>query len=118
MRPVRPGRMRDRVTLQRKVRTGQATNGADQFAWEDAIVGVSAEVVCGQSREFTDAQQTMGELSHLVKIRYIPSIPPQRLAGMRVIYYGQVLEQVAPPIDRENRKREVTLYTKEIFDHE
>lgn len=107
---MRAGRLRHRVTIQQKV---EAVNGFGEriVSWS-TVANVSAGVEPLRGREFFDAEQVQAEISHRVIMRYRPGIN----STMRLLYKGRVLHIQAPPIDVDERHRELQLMCREMPD--
>ena len=100
---MRAGRLRHRVTLLRPEISRDAL-GTPQTTWIDAgAVWAGVEPLRG--REFHAARQEYSDVAVRVVIRYRAGIG----ADWRVDYDGRVLELVAPPINPDERNRELQL---------
>lgn len=103
------GDLRHRITLQECV-SGQDEAGQPVQEWQDvATVWGAVEPLRG--REYFAAQQVQAEVTTRIRIRYRKGIRPE----MRVLYDGRIFQIVAPPIDPEERHREIHLMCKEVF---
>lgn len=106
---MNPGALRHRVTIQ-KPREGQSRAGQPVQEW-DEVATVWAAVEPLRGREYWAAAQVQAEATTRVRIRYRKGIRPD----MRVVYGGRIFQIVAPPIDPEERHREIHLMCKEVF---
>ena len=107
---MRSGRLRHRVTIQQPV---VAVNGYGEriTTWSTvAIVWAAVEPLRG--REFFDAEQVQAEISHRVVLRYRSGIT----STMRLLHKGRVLHIQSPPIDVDERHRELQLMCREMPD--
>ena len=97
-RVITAGRLTNRITLQRKVASGQDDYGAPQTTWADvATVWAAVEPLTG--REFWAAQQVQSEASILIIIRYRSDVTPD----MRAVMDSRTFSIMAPPIDWRER---------------
>lgn len=111
---VEAGRLRHRVTLQRRVES-QGSTGEVTWTWQDEDV-VWAAVEPIQGREFFASQQVQAEVTTRIRIRYRPNIDAKMRvkhvtdAGSpgAVVYYG--IEAVINP---KHRRRELQLMCRE-----
>ena len=102
---MRAGNLRHRVTIQQPVvdsSWGGTTN------WEE-YVEVWAAVEPLRGRELLAAQQVQSETTAKVTIRYVAGVT----AKMRILHGSRIFELTAPPIDPEERHRELQLMVKE-----
>ena len=104
---MRIGKLRHRVTIQRPA--DELDPLGAPVGWIDvATVWASIEPLRG--REFWAAQQVNAEQTVKVGIRYRPGVT----SAMRVLHGSRIFELVAPPIDPENRHRELVLHCREV----
>jgi SPP1 family predicted phage head-tail adaptor len=78
-----PGKLNQRVTLQRRA-AGADAMGQASGAWED-VATLWAQVLPLRGREFFAAAQVQQELSIKVTIRYRADVAP----SMRLVWQGQ-----------------------------
>ena len=93
---IRPGALRERVTVQ--IASG-STNalGETTFAWTDST-SVWASVEGLSAREVLLSGQQQTEMSHRVRLRYLPGLTQQ----MRFAWRGRTLE-IASLLGHNNR---------------
>ena len=102
---MRAGSLRHRVTIEQPV-VDTAWGGAT--TWEEfATVWAAVEPLRG--RELFAAQQVQSETTAKVTIRYVAGVT----AKMRILHGSRIFELTAPPIDPEERHRELQLMVKE-----
>ena len=104
---MRIGRLRHRLTLQRRTSSENAFNEASTSYTTIATVWGAVEPISG--REFFAAQQTQSEITHRVTLRYMPGIT----ADDRILWMDGGRERLfdikSPPIDRDERHRQIEL---------
>ncbi|MDB4952079.1 MAG: head-tail adaptor [Gemmatimonadetes bacterium] len=100
--PINPGDLRQRVTLQSKVRTPDGGGGGAE-AWVDGKT-VWAEVMPLDGRELVQAMQVHPSVSHRVTIRYRAGVS----SAMRALYAGRVLD-IRSVVDRDERHEALQL---------
>jgi SPP1 family predicted phage head-tail adaptor len=82
---MRNGKLRHRVTVERKVRVRDEETGGWSEAWvEEARLWASIEPL--SAREFIAAQASQSEVTARIVIRYRPDID----ATMRILHRGRV----------------------------
>jgi len=104
---IDPGRLRERVTIQQATETRNAMGEVVQswvtFAERWASVdGLS-------SREFLLQGQQQSEISHRVRLRYVPGMK----ATMRFLWRGRVLEMTSL-LEHGNRSEHEALCTERL----
>lgn len=107
---MKAGDLRHRITVQYPVEA-QDSAGQPIATWKDLFTCWAAiEPISG--REFTMTQQTGTEAQIRIRIR----ARPVKLSGkMRVLFGTRIFELVAPPINVQERNREVHLMCREVF---
>lgn len=104
---IDPGRLRERVTVQRASETRNRVGEAVQ-TWEThaerwaSVQGVSA-------REFLLSGQQQTEISHRVYMRYVDGLD----STMRIVWRGRVLE-IASALEHGNRSEHELLCTERV----
>lgn len=93
---IQPGELRERVVVQLSTGTTSAM-GETIFAWSDSTT-FSASVQGVSSRELLLAGQQQTQITHRIKMRYIPTLTQQ----MRFSWRGKTLEIVSL-LEHENR---------------
>lgn len=104
---MRSGRLRQRVTIERRTRTRDRF-GAIVETWE-THASRAANVATPTGREAVAADQLRAELSHVLTLR----APLDVTTTDRIVYRGRVLGILAV-LDTDNRGRELTLYAAEV----
>lgn len=106
---MNPGELRHRITLQK------LTNSQDSFGqqiednWMDIItVWASIEPLVG--KQYFAAEQVQSEISHKIKIRYLPGITPD----MRIKYSTRIF-QIVSPLNYKELNIELQLMCKELL---
>jgi len=105
---MRAGKLRHRITLQRNNPTRNFI-GDPVPHWEDYAT-VDAEVCPLKGREFFDAQQVNAELTTRVRLRWLPGVKAEH----RVKFNDRILEIASPPINVDERNRELVLMCREL----
>ena len=105
---MRAGELRHRVTIQRQLVPGKDDLNADIIEWADiATVWAAVEPLTG--REYFAAQQVNAEITVRVRIRYLAGVN----SSMRVKFGARYFYIEAPPININERNRELVLMCKE-----
>lgn len=104
---MKAGRLRHRITLERETVTKNQF-GEEVPEWAPYATRW-AEVRPQGGKEFWAAQQVIDDLSHEVRLRYMPGIQ----AKDRLIYDGRVFDIVSPPVNVGERDRELVLMCRE-----
>lgn len=106
---MKAGKLRHLVQLQQPV-NNTSDSGDLQTGWAAFGDPFWARVVPLSGRDFFSAKQINSDISHRVELRWRPGIQP----NMRVLHDGRVLELVSPPINVDERDREVHLMCREL----
>lgn len=105
---MKTGNLRYRVTLQQFTQIDDGGGGHTE-GWADvAAVWASVDPLIGKERY--EAQQIQATLSHKIKMRYRAGVKP----SMRVLFGVRVFNILSPPIDPEERHRELHLLCEEV----
>lgn len=105
---MNPGHLRHRVIIQQPVETKDHLK-RPSTDWADfATVWAAVEPLRG--REFMLAQNTNSELTVRIRIRYLPGVTN----AMRVKYGDRIFNIQSPPIDVDERHREIHLMCTEV----
>jgi SPP1 family predicted phage head-tail adaptor len=102
-----PGRLRERVTIQQATERRNAL-GETTLEWE-TFAERWASVDGLSSREFLLQGQQQTEMSHRVRLRYVPGMTSQ----MRFLWRGRVLE-IASLLEHANRSEHEALCTERV----
>ncbi len=102
---MRAGRLHQRVTIEQV--TGEARDGRGELTptWGAFASNLPAAVVPLRGREFFEAHQENRELTHKIILRYLSGVT----AKMRVNYGGRYFDIVSPPINVDEKNRELNL---------
>lgn len=106
---LNPGKLRHRVTIQRKEQTRDSGGGYIE-EWVDQET-VWAEVKPLQGRRLIEAQAVNAELSHEVTMRY--RLGMLQVAKNRLLYHGRIFE-IDSVINIDERKHLLMLTCKEV----
>ena len=106
---LEPGRMRDRVTIQRPVAT-KSLSGADIITWTDYLTNRAANVGSPKARKFFGAGRMQVEKEYPVEMWYEAGIDET----MRMMFDGRPLE-ILTVKDPEARHRKLYLQAREIL---
>lgn len=100
------GRLRHRVTVQRKVETRDAVTGAVSHTWDTlvlpgdlALSDIPAECLTGPGRELQAADAKQAATALRVTLRYFPGLTEQ----MRVVWEGRAYDIQSIERDRTAR---------------
>lgn len=104
---MRAGRLRQRVTLEREAAT--KNEFSEEVSTWTPYATRWADVRPQGGREFWAAQQVIDDLSHEVRLRYMPGIR----AKDRLVYRGRVFDIVSPPVNVGERGVELVLMCRE-----
>jgi SPP1 family predicted phage head-tail adaptor len=104
---IDPGRLRERVTIQQATERRNAL-GETTLEWE-TFAERWASVDGLSSREFLLQGQQQTEMSHRVRLRYVPGMTSQ----MRLLWRGRVLE-IASLLEHANRSEHEALCTERV----
>lgn len=107
---MRAGRLRHRIKFQAKTGTPVPDGyGGSTIPWVDFATKIPAAIEPLSGRELLAAQAVQNETSHKVTLRYQPGIT----AAMRVVFGSRVFAITAPPLNKDERNRELTLLCSE-----
>ncbi|KKK83023.1 hypothetical protein LCGC14_2797540 [marine sediment metagenome] len=99
---------RHRITIEQQD-TGTANAGGEIIpTWSDYAVSVPVEILPQRGREFYQAQQVQAEITHLIRIRYLPGVTSK----MRAIFGTRTLH-ILDVRNVDERSREMLLMCKE-----
>lgn len=105
---MRAGALRSRISIQ-QVSESANTMGEVTKTWSE-FASRRAEVNPLRGREFFQAQQLADEATVRFRIRYTSGIDSK----MRIVYDNRTFDITAPPIDVENRHREMEIMAREV----
>jgi SPP1 family predicted phage head-tail adaptor len=105
---MNPGKRNKRITFLQNPE-GQGSYGNEEGDWpEFATVWASIDPIRG--REFFAAQQVNSEITHKINIRYRTGIK----SDMKIKYGIRNFDIISPPIDLEERHRELEFMCREV----
>ena len=110
---MRAGDLRHRITVQYPVEN-QDSAGQPIPTWT-TLFSAWAAIEPLSAREYLSAQQANSDISIRIRIRARPASETRVSAKMRVLFGSRMLEIVAPPIEVQERNREVQLLCREVF---
>ncbi len=103
---MRAGLMRHRITIESPTET-QGADGSMTLTWAPfATVWASVEPLLG--REWFDAQREQAEVSHRVRMRFLPGVGH----NMRIMWGSRVFE-IESVLNAGERNRELVLMCRE-----
>jgi len=106
---MRSGTLRHHIQIQQKT-TAQDSFGAPVETWA-VFATVWAEIKPASSTDRAAFNQaTAPETTHKVNIRYLAGVT----SAMRVMFDSRVFEIIAPPLNWDERNRELTLMCREL----
>jgi len=100
---MRGARLRHRVTLQKPVKSQNASSGGSTVTWEDVTLGVPAEVLTGGGKESVNSGATQNEIAARVNIRWF-NIDPLVLCTYRILWDGRIFAIKAAETDATARR--------------
>jgi SPP1 family predicted phage head-tail adaptor len=103
------GRLRHRVTIEHKVKTYNEFNEEIEEWKPFATVMAGVEPLRG--REYLAAQQMQAVVDHRVVMRWRNGVLPT----MRINFKGRIFEIVGPPINPDEKNRELHLMCRELM---
>ena len=106
---MQAGKLRHRITLQRKQQTQDPATGALLTTWVDAA-SVWAAVEPLSAREFIAAQAVQSSVSVRVTVRYLAGITPD----MRLLHDGKTYNIAGVLADKESGREYLTLLCAEL----
>lgn len=104
------GKLRHRVTIQKRSRAQDPSGEESDVFTAIAEVWASVEPLTG--REQFTAQQILSEVTHRIRMRYIPGIT---VSARDRIVYGTRLFDIQFPANLEERNKELEITAKEVF---
>lgn len=104
---MRAGALRHRITIQQKT-IGTDAFGGPTETWAD-VCTVNASIEPLNGRELILAQSVNAETTERIRIRYRSGIT----AAMRIVFGARLFNITAPPINPEERNRELILMVSE-----
>ena len=114
---MQAGRLRHRITIQLPTEVKDTQRGFTDGTPSVIAARIPAAVVPLSGRELERAQQIDPRISHRVEIRYRADVLFSRTQRPEVVYHAvtgdRTLEVVAPPINLEERNRELHLLCAE-----
>lgn len=101
------GRLRHRITLQRKLKT-QTESGKVTWRWETYASNVAAEVIPSSVREYVASDTEVGSISGRIVIRYRHDIDH----NCRVLFRNTINDIVGVLADNDSGLEYLTLIIK------
>ena len=106
---MKAGALRHRVTILRPVQATSATSGEVTTTWEE-VATVFAQVKPRSAYQREQAAQTIGTVTHDVFMRWTADM----IAGRRLQFGTRILKPVGPPINVDERNREIRIPVVEV----
>lgn len=103
------GKMRHRITIEQKTRVPDGAGGYTESWLPFAAVWAAVDPISG--KEYFEAQQIQSAVTHKIRIRYRSGIIP----SMRVNFKGRIFAMTSPPINWEERNRDMLLMCSEVI---
>jgi len=105
---MKSGKLRHRVTIQKKS-VARDAYGSETVTWlEEAVVWASVEPIAG--REYFMSQQMQSDVTHRIIIRYYAGVIPSYR-----IKFGTRIFDIMSVINTEERNREMVLMAREFL---
>jgi SPP1 family predicted phage head-tail adaptor len=104
--PIRPGQLRDRVTIQVNAGAGtRDSRGQETETWTTFVTGwADVEPIWLGAKEATAAQQTQADQAYLVLMRYRAGVKPK----MRLLFGSHTLD-IQAAMDPDGRHHKLVL---------
>jgi SPP1 family predicted phage head-tail adaptor len=83
---IRAGRLRHRVTIEKRVESRSAT-GAVQFTWTTHAANVPAEIIHGKGKEVFQSDQQQNWIFATVTIKFVPGITTKMRVNNNGVLY-------------------------------
>ena len=106
---MRPGKLRHFVTINRYAPTVSPVTGETIAAYKELDTGFWAEIRPLSAKEMVNAQQTVGESTHRITMRYTPYV-----GRKDQIIFGSRVFEIESVLNRDERNIELTLMAHEI----
>lgn len=103
------GKLRHKITIEHKTKVSDGAGGWTED-WVAFASNVSASVKPISGKEYYDAQQNQSELTHKIRIRYKAGVT----SAMRVNFKTRIFAITSPPINWEERNRDMMLMCSEV----
>jgi SPP1 family predicted phage head-tail adaptor len=107
---INPGRLKDKITIQRQVTPQDEYTQPLDDPWEDLYSNVFAEYIAQGGREFYIAQKINSETTAVFKIRYKPGIN----TTMRILFEGSRMFDILFIDDTNKRNGELSMLCREV----
>lgn len=104
------GKLKHKITIEEKTKVSDGAGGWTE-TWVAFASNVSASIDPISGKEFFEAQQTQSSVSHKIRIRYKSGVLP----SMRVNFKGRIFAITSPPINWEERNRDMLLMCSEVI---
>lgn len=103
---ARAGEYRQRVQVQRPIKTADDYGELTEDGWETFLKNVPASIEPLRGQEMMYARQSHAKATHRVRMHYRPGIN----AGCRIMHRGRILNLGGPPlnIDEMDKTLEMT----------
>lgn len=111
---MRAGLLRESIVIEQKT-TAQDAYGQPVPTWAALYSDVPAAAEPEKGREWFVAQQRQSMQPMRFRIRYVDGLTS---VSHRVIWNSQTWNIIAPPVDRDSRKRELHLYCEAGVDEQ
>lgn len=108
MKPIRAGKYRHRITIQRKTEVVDPVTGYRTEAWADYLTALPAEFIAGPGREYLAAESIRSEVQGRLSIRWSPEAAAIQ-SHDRVLWDGRLWELKSDPLPDETTRKELTL---------
>jgi SPP1 family predicted phage head-tail adaptor len=105
---VNAGLLRHRFVIKTAIETKDSFGGTVETQITFATVWASIEPLSG--RELLQAQQVQAEVTHRVRMRYLHGVTSK----MTGLFGTREFQFLAPPINKDERNRELEIMCKEL----
>ena len=106
---MNPGRFRHKINIQQELTT-QNSYGEPTQEWVNFLTGIYCSIEPIRGREFFSADTINAEVSHRIRMRYLPGIHPKH----RISYCNRTFDIVAV-INVNERNKDMEIMAKELI---
>jgi SPP1 family predicted phage head-tail adaptor len=104
------GKLRHKITIEHEAKVSDGAGGWTED-WVAFASNVSASIDPVSGKEDFGAEQIQSETTHKIRIRYKAGIT----SVMRVNFKGRIFKITSPPINWEERNRDMMLMCSEVI---
>ena len=105
---MRSGKLRHRITVQRKTETVDPVTGYRTWSWADILVDVPADWLPGPGKEYLASEALRAEVQGRFELRWSPDSAGIRAAD-RVLWDSAIYDVKSDPLVDATARREIML---------